>query len=798
MMHLNPIKIMRCVKVGILFCIMLLSSIAYAQSPFDSLVTKFSRYRNEHLQEKIFVQLDRTTHLCGETIWFSIYCLNGTTHQPLGMSKVAYVEILSAENESVVHGKVELVNGAGAGSFFLPATLLTGNYVLRAYTNWMKNNDPEFFFHQPITIINTFKSNELATGKPDIKYDAQFLPEGGNLVNGITGTVGFRVTNAAGKGIDFQGVVVNAKGDTLVRFTPSQFGIGSFSITPTVAETYRAAIRDTADNVTIFPFPKVLNEGYTLHAEKRGSELLVNVQAKLPQLDNPTVYLFVHTRNQLVQTTSGIINTEKLTFTIPASKLDEGVTHITLFDARMKPVCERLIFQQPHKKLDITPKTNQPVYQNREAVTLTLDVSNEAKLPESADLSVSVYKLDSLPAFKQHSINTYLLLTSDLHGTVESPETYFELNSETAFDQLMLTHGWRRFSWDNLQKGSSPNAFLPEIQGLTVNGKLLTPEGKPAPNLEAFASVPSRSSWFFTSRSKRNGDVSFILKNVHGDRKIIFQTNFLKDSLLEFKIDNPYAGKYAIRPFSIPTFAPSLERTMIDRTMGMQVQDIFKAAVVRNTFIHDTSAFYGKADETYFLDDFTRFTIMEEVLREYVPGVLVRKRKGEFYIFTRDNVNESTFREVEPLVLIDGVRVFDTDKLMAFDPLKVKKLEVITKIFFQGQSAFAGVVSFSTYTGDLSGFEPDAKSVIQDFEGLQPQREFYQPAYELKAELTHEPDQRNVLLFAPHIKVKDGKAQLTFYTSDVSGNFQIEAQGLSKSGRMGNATQTFWVREAND
>jgi len=53
--------------------------------------------------------------------------------------------------------------------------------------------------------------------------------------------------------------------------------------------------------------------------------------------------------------------------------------------------------------------------------------------------------------------------------------------------------------------------------------------------------------------------------------------------------------------------------------------------------------FYGKADENYLLDDFTRFPVMEEVMREYVPGVFVRKRRDGFHFLVRDDVNKSLF-----------------------------------------------------------------------------------------------------------------------------------------------------------
>ena len=791
-------RTIRFLAIAVAFFLLFLN--ARGQTPLDSLRKKFSIYRTQHIQEKLFIHLDRTVHLCGETLWFKVYSVNGTTHQPLSLSKVVYVEILSDSNESVVRAKVELTDGIGDGSLFLPATLNTGNYIVRGYTQWMKNYAEAFFFHQAITIINPFRGSETISGKQIASFDAQFMPEGGNLVGGLTSTVGFRVTDTSGKGIDFNGALTTAQGDTVARFSPAQFGIGTFELTPSAGEIYNAVIRDRTGQVKVFPFPKVYDTGYSLHVERTKDEIRVNVQSRLPDSGNLAVFLFVHTRNQIISSSAGTLVNGKLVFTIPASKVREGISHITLFDAALNPVCERLIFTAPDNKLIITPKTNAARYANREEVSLTLDVTTETQSPETASLSVSVYKVDSLPSFHQQTISSYLLLSSDLQGQIESPQTYLRPGMEESIDRLMLTHGWRRFRWDDLFTSVAQPKFLPEIMGVTISGKLTDGSGKPAPNVQTFLSLPSRNSLFFTTNSNRTGQLNFLLKNVYGAHKLIFQTNFSKDSLnvYTFKPDDPFVKTHsAIRPEQLK-LASSLENILIEKSIGLQVDDIFKQEHGAKKFrLTDSTAFYGKADETYLLDDYTRFSVMEEVMREYVPGVLVTKKKGEFFLRVHDIVNHGTFYD-EPLILMDGVPIFDTDKLMAIDPLKVRKLEAVTKAFFHGQSAFAGIVSFTTYKGDLAGFEPHPGSVTLNFEGLQFSREFYQPRYETQeAKSSREPDARNLLMWAPRVTVVNGKAELRFYTSDQTGYFQIEVEGLSRSGRMGSTTHSFWVGPLN-
>ena len=89
----------------------------------------------------------------------------GTLTKPLPLSNVAYVEVLDQTNKPVLQGKIALDDGTGQGSFLLPVSLASGNYMVRAYTSWMKNFSPEFFFEAPVTIVNTFTSLGLQPGK---------------------------------------------------------------------------------------------------------------------------------------------------------------------------------------------------------------------------------------------------------------------------------------------------------------------------------------------------------------------------------------------------------------------------------------------------------------------------------------------------------------------------------------------------------------------------------------------------------------------------------------------------------
>lgn len=778
------------------------SSIAQ-KSGIDTLLKRFDNHRRNSLQEKLFLHIDRSYYLAGEILWFKVYNVDGSFHKPLDLSKVAYIEILSPENHPVLQTKVALLNGYGDGSIFLPASLSSGNYQVRAYTNWMKNFEPECYFRSSITIVNTFKEPEPPATIAE-RYDAQFFPEGGNLVNGLKNRIAFRVINSQGVGVEFKGEVYDQNKNLVASFQPHKFGIGNFSFIPTINQTYTAVITDAHGSSSTYKLPVVVEEGYVMSVrDTLESQIVIPVQKKGETSDEriPFVYLIASTRQSLDVAGARVIKNGKASFLINKKDLGEGISQLTLFDDQLQPVAERLYFKRPERKLEIKVQTDQLLYGKRKKVKLEIASENNSNQSEPANISVAITRNDSLSTIDHDDIQTYLLFTSELNGRIESPEYYFQALDNEALDNLLLTHGWRRFSMKNItdDKKSVPS-YIPEYRGHIINGKIVDESGNPISRINTYLSSPGKNIQLFTSRSDERGGIQFETNYFFGAKKIIAQAEPGKTSNYRIELKDPFSEKFASYPMPLYHFKPEKGKQILDRSVAMQAQDIYQGKKINNfsNSIYDTTSFYGKADETYILSDYTRFPTMEDVLREYVPGVSVRKRKDNFYFRVPDNINKAIFKD-NPLVLLDGLPIFDLNKIMAFDPLKVRKLEVITRKYYLGYQTYSGVVSYTTYRGDLGGFELDPQSISVDYEGLQQRREFYSPKYETQKQIESRiPDQRNLLYWNPSVTTdKNGKCQIEFYSSDVDGDFKIDVQGITKNGLAGNVRSSFKVSKGN-
>jgi hypothetical protein len=130
--------------------------------------------------------------------------------------------------------------------------------------------------------------------------------------------------------------------------------------------------------------------------------------------------------------------------------------------------------------------------------------------------------------------------------------------------------------------------------------------------------------------------------------------------------------------------------------------------------------------------------------------------------------------------------------------LKIRKLEVLDGLYYLGPAAFSGVVSYTTYKGDLAGFQLDPRALVLSYEGVQGKREFYAPRYQTsEQQKSRVPDFRNLLHWSPQlITNEEGKKAIDFYSSDQTGIYRVVIQGLTKNGMAGSKTLTFEVKKA--
>ncbi|MEZ4953619.1 MAG: MG2 domain-containing protein [Saprospiraceae bacterium] len=365
--------------------------------------------------------------------------LNTLANEPLSNFAFTAKASLDGEQFQEIKGQTD-IGGRAVVKINLPKKLETNDGLLNVLINY--NGQTESVSRSIPIILN--------------KIDLQFMPEGGDLVAGIESKVAFKAINEFGKPADVEGVVKNNQGQIITTFRSYHQGMGAFNLIPKKGEQYIAYLTKPIGISEKYMLPEAQERGYAIsinNSDKK--ELMVEINST----ENEELNIVLISSGEIYFTQNIPADAGTHLIKIPTETLPIGVAQVTLFDSKEIPRAERLVFLNPHKKLNVEIKTNKEKYLPREKVEMTVKVTDERGMPMPGQFALSVCD-DNLLTFaddKQGNILSYLLLESELIGKVVEPNFYFaekekhpEKDQLLALDYLMLTQGWRRFDWKEI------------------------------------------------------------------------------------------------------------------------------------------------------------------------------------------------------------------------------------------------------------------------------------------------------------------------------------------------------------
>jgi hypothetical protein len=747
--------------------------------------------------DKIYVHTDKDEYLAGELIWFRLHVADALSLKPAGEETTAYTELVDAKGKTVLQGKVPTGINGGDGSFYLPPQLPSGSYTFEAYTSQIKQSGSRYYFRKTIRVINTISTSKvIPVAQKQAAAFIGFFPEGGNALADQPAKFGFCVLEPnTKKGLQASGVITNEKNDTLARISTLRFGLGQFIFTPRKNEKYRASVILADGTVIKKEFvPQITSNAYALSVNEQNGKFFIKSLFNPASPGNSSkAYLLFHAQSQSKHLVEIDFKEGAHEYQIDRTKLGEGVTSITLLDANKQPVCERLIFTAPKSttgNLGITTSKN--TFGKRENVRIETSLINAGDSTQHFNGSLSVTWKSASQKEESSGIYEYLWLTAGLNGVVESPSFYFseDAKREPQYQEnLLLVHGWRYFDPTGVSKKPAFESKA-ELKGHIITARVIDNwNNKPKPGVLCVLSTPSSPFGFYTATSDQNGIVRFIVENYYGPGNIIVKAhNASPSSSYKFELINPFgvaSGIDSLSPGLVLNEADSI--SLNARSIAMQVGNTFQYNQLNDFQIpsrSDTFPFYGKPEFSYLLDDYTRFSTIEEVLREYVTSVMVSLKDSKLKLSVFDERTKAFYND-GTLVLLDGVPLNDVNQIFNYDPYKVKKIDVVPRRYRYGGTIYSGIVSFETYKAQFDATELDPSAVVVDYEGLQLKRSFHSPVYlpEQKGD-PRIPDYRTTLLWQPYLELKsDGIGKIIdSYSSDFPGTYEIVINGITTAG----------------
>ncbi len=780
----------------------------------ERLTAGFAKYLEELPQEKIYIHLDRPYYTGGETIWYKVYLTAGPYHEPSQLSQTIYVELINQNKEVIQQTKLLSINGLVSGSITLPDTLKSGKYLLRAYTNWMRNFEESYFFQRSIKIWN-INDNDVIKETHDQILDINFFPEGGNLVTDILCKVGVKAIGADGLGRAITGKIINTKEKTVAEFQCNILGMGAFSFIPEIGESYKAIIDKSDEGILL---PPALESGLALSVRNAASskELLVRIQTS-DYTKFQELYILAQTRGQVVYTARVNLASNVAVARINKSQFPAGVAQITILDYQGLPLAERLTFvDNPTEHLRIELSTNKKTYAPREEVTVNINVKDSNGMPAVANLSLAVCDDQQVLIDPNHeNISTYLLISSELQGHIESPGYYFNKKNpdrEDALDFLLLTQGWRRFTIKQaLQHDWKVPEYLPE-KGLTISGQVVDKyNGKAVVGGKvtylSLTSAPTASETMTNS----TGHFAFSDHIFYDSADLILKGQTKKGNkavkiLITTDIDRPEIT-YPIttlaetkNEFEKKFFAKSAERIAIDSAYDFDEKTI----VLKNIEIQESRLEpqtrirpFGQGSVNIRVADkpgMENLLHPLQLVQGRVAGVQVTGDLFSWKVLIQgpNSIKSGT----SPLILVDDMP-FDFESLGS---IPVENIESFTvwkgadaAIF--GARGANGAIGFYTKRGsNLSAVEEDTFTFRKM--GYHVEREFYSPNYSVKNPEHVKPDMRVTLFWSPNIQTDSlGNASVTFFNHDQETTVSGIIEGISLTGKAGFASIQYKIKD---
>jgi hypothetical protein len=783
--------------------IILLASIflfSFFKTRAQNIDSTIEKYANDYGQEKTYLHYDKSTYAPGETIWYKAYILNGI--YPADESKTFYVDWTDDKGKLLSHSIIPVVHATAAGQFDIPADYGEKYIHVKAYTKWMLNFDSVFLYNKDIRILS--KSSNSSSLKNTVIPSIQFFPEGGDAIAGVVNKIAFKANDQWGRPVKIKGIIQDNHGAKIDSLKIIHDGMGYFYIFPKPGENFTAKWKDQKGTEHISELPSIKQNGVSLQVTISGTKrnFILSAAPEVATTLGNVHLLGTMNQHEVFKLTKDF-SKGNINGIIPTEDLPTGILTITVFDDHWSPLAERITYVNNQEYLFSAEMNVEHWGLNKRAkdeISITV--------PDSLAASFSVAVTDNnIDTDSSDNIISHLLLTGDLRGQVYNPAYYFSNNSDSISQQLdlvMLTHGWRRFKWDNVTAGKFPKIIYPKDTAyLSLSGKI-------------YGALPSQL--------RDAGSIVIIMRKEKHDNKMVVvpiepDGTFTDPSLILFDTTSIFyqlpkskgLGDASVQfmenrlpPFSNNIAASGIFNNQMSDTLGYsrhrllaeeqnQLAKLFNAKVLETVTVQArtkkpvdildekyTSGLFSGGDAYQFdlLNDPSAVGSMN--IFNYLQGKVAGLQ------ITMGSPPSLQWRGGTPQIYLDEMPS-DADMISSLSISDVAYVKVLRPPFFGGTGGGAsGAIAIYTRRGNDKPLQPGKGLSNNSVRGYTSMREFYSPNYGTINENDDKKDVRTTLYWNPQVITnhQNNKVILTFYNNDISKAFHVVIEGMATDGRL--------------
>jgi hypothetical protein len=804
-------------------------AVAQSDSPeIKAGLTKLASLLTDHMAEKAYLHFDRPypCYVAGETIYFKVYVTKGELHEPTTISSVLHVDLIDKNDILMKSLRLQLNNRVAWGDFTLPDTLHKGNYRVRAYTEWMRNDSNPYFYDQFVSVSSVTGVDRVAgAAKSTAAPSLQFFPEGGNMVVDLRSKVGFKAIGGDGLGVNLKGVIIDNENKEVAKINSSHLGMGMFDFIPEEGKTYKAKVTFADGTQSTAALPAAEAKGITLLVNSDDpTKISIEVRANRAYYKenlNKDLNIVVYGAGS-IRTIKTKLDNADLGLDLPANSFPTGIVQVTLLAQNGDPMNERLCFVQNPDLLTLSLTTNKPAFAKRENVQLSLNAKNKDGKAANGSFSVAVIDESKILVDEdaEGSILSYLLMTSNLKGYVEKPNYYFaHVNKDTRadLDALLLTQGYRRFTWKELinsttTMAAAPATFMPE-HGIDISGVLKTKTGQPVANCN-IAFLAQAGGPVLTQTTDADGRFRFENAVFETGARFILKTLSPAGKNAVLSLDklpagpaiaarNPSDDKYNANADILASMQNNQKFGAISES-NAAISVISKTEQVTNaksngSYRSSNLGGSGHADQVIMGDEIKGANSLSQALNGLAHGV--QFANGVPALTSAVVISAGAIVKQAMLVVIDGTTMGAGVSVDQILPSSVETIEILkyANAGVYGVQGGAGVMIITTKQSmgiaDAVGKEmsPGIFEVVPN--GYYKAKEFYVPAYDAAQAASTLPDTRTTIYWKPDVTPDaDGNAVFNFTNADGAGYYRVVVEGMDAKGNLGHQVYRYKVQ----
>jgi hypothetical protein len=382
-------------------------------------------------------------------------------------------------------------------------------------------------------------------------------------------------------------------------------------------------------------------------------------------------------------------------------------------------------------------KTDQKTYLKREKVVLNFD----KKI--AANVSISVRKIDSLHIPSKISVPSFL-------ANYKSSKLF------------------------------SKKEYLPELRGQLFYGKVISKSNENVSNLKIGVSLIGYQKVTKISVTNLKGEFYLNLDKSYDTEDVIIEVLDHPKDTFTIELNNNNELEKSFQDFTKIHYSATLRELVKQKSLHNQIENAYNEA--KQPFVkskeNNTSIFDENPNKiVYHLDDYTRFKTLKDVTVEILQDVWISEKNNIYNFHVRD-YNLEVDTDLKTLLIVDGFIVNNHADFVFFDALKIKTIEIVKEKYFFGAKKYQGIINIETLN---SAYKPNVKA-NNVFTLLKPSEEitFFSPNYS-SSKNEKIPDFRYQLYWNPSIK--NASDSFSFYSSDVTGTFEIIVEGFTFDGK---------------